>query len=342
MGWMRALRSLEAAARRHAREMDRQQRHLTRLNYQQAKSQAKYDAIQSAVSEVQEYEDLVGLLTGIGRECGASINWQKESQLPEPVAPEQRWEYKAAAEAALEAYKPGIFERIFGSPEKKRYNLSKEAFEAGQLDEKLHIIAHERYVSEWENWKERLDLSQRVLGGELEVYGEILKELSPFACLDEVGSHFSFTFTGKLICAVEIDVNDISIVPRLTKTLTATGKVKESAMPSSKRLDIYQDYVCGALFRVARELFSLLPLRFVIGTAFCMRINSSTGHLERVCLVSAAFRPETLNGIDFNQVDFSDATQRFPHRMEFSRKTGFEPVLPQEISEFDLSDLSVQ
>lgn len=202
-----------------------------------------------------------------------------------------------------------------------------------------YSLDRQEYRAVWQNWEQQTHLARQVLAGDLHVYAEVLQEVSPFEALHEVGSEFSFAFESPLTCCVDVDVLDQTIVPTEIKALTPTGKLTSRAMPVTRKFEIYQDYVCGAIFRAARESFSLLPLRFVISSAYCELLNLSNGLHERVCIASVGARRETTDDVDFDHVDFSEAMTRFPHRMEFNKRSGFRPVKAFILEDFDLSDL---
>jgi hypothetical protein len=80
------------------------------------------------------------------------------------------------------------------------------------------------------------------------------------------------------------------------------------------------------VLRVARETFALLPVEIVIVTAMGEVLNSATGHVEELPILSAAIPRATLQRLNFAMLDASDSLRNFVHRMDFKKTRGFVPV----------------
>lgn len=97
-------------------------------------------------------------------------------------------------------------------------------------------------------------------------------------------------------------------------------------MPKGRFYELYQDYVCSCILRVARELFALLPIEMVIIHAIGNLLNSKTGHLEDKPIISVATPRKTLETFNFEMLDPSDSMENFVHKMTFKKTKGFEAV----------------
>jgi hypothetical protein len=97
--------------------------------------------------------------------------------------------------------------------------------------------------------------------------------------------------------------------------------------------EVYQDYVCGAVLRVANELCALLPVESVLVTAVDDMLDSSTGKLRQQALLSILVPRSTLEALNLELVDPSDALANFIHRMSFKKTTGFSPIEPLTIND---------
>lgn len=226
----------------------------------------------------------------------------------------------------ITSYVPSFMDKTFGSPHKRKQELAQAVEDARAADYQDYTQAHSRYTEQWHLWKEKKELSERVEAGDLVVYEEILKEIGPFTSLKNIANGFRFWFADQYRGGVEVDVKGEHVVPDEIKLLTSTGKLTKKAMPVTRKWEIYQDYVCGCMFRGAREIFSLLPVQFLITSAHSVLVNPRNGRHERMCLGSFAIHRDSLHHIDFRHVDFSEAAKTFVHRMNFSKRTGFEPV----------------
>lgn len=309
------IRSLQAAHNRSLRH----------AAYERKLAQRRANEDQAA-AEVEDFNDLIDFLTGVGRECGDPIDWKGLLQAQEPVAPELTNSRESAAMHEFTSYVPSLMDKTIGSPHQKKQELAKAVEEARATDYKEYSEAHQRYVEQWHFWQQRRELTEKVLSGDLTIYKEVLDEVGPFASLKHIADGFRFGFADQYRADVEVDVKGENVVPDEVKMLTSTGKLTKKPMPASRKWEIYQDYVCGCMFRGAREIFSLLPVQFLITSAHRVLVNPRNGRHERMCLGSIAIHRESLDHIDFRHVDFSEATKSFVHTMNFSKRTGFEPV----------------
>lgn len=97
-------------------------------------------------------------------------------------------------------------------------------------------------------------------------------------------------------------------------------------MPKSRFYELYQDYVCGTALRLANEMLAMLPLAAVIVTAVDQLLNPATGHVEQQPILSLAVPRATMEALNLEGVDPSDAMVNFVHKMKFLKTKGFQPV----------------
>jgi hypothetical protein len=316
MGYKATIRAIEAAQRRQQRDAQRRMRELER----QAKEQAKLSAIEQARLEVDTFENQLEVLLSVHKEQGETWDWTAIAASLPPPSPNRnsRNEQRAKQQAAI-------------LPAEHRQS-AQVVFEQARLkdDEEFHRIsqAYSEQMAEWEKLK---SLARRILAGEHKAFTETLVELNPFAEISDLGSAIHFTVhTVKLIDCV-LKVNGKQAIPTELKTLTASGKVSVKLMPKGRFHEIYQDYVCGCVLRVARELFALFPVDTVLVTASVDAPDSRTGHITEQPVLSVAIPRAVAARLDFAQLDPSDAMENFQHRGDFkaSRKTeAFQPITP--------------
>ena len=111
-------------------------------------------------------------------------------------------------------------------------------------------------------------------------------------------------------------------------------KLSVKKMPKTKYFGLYQDYVCGCAIRVAREVFALLPTDMVIVNVIGEILNTKTGYLEEVPILSVSIPKETLLKLNLEMLDPSDAMDNFVHNMKFMKTKGFNPVERIDKSKF--------
>jgi hypothetical protein len=142
-------------------------------------------------------------------------------------------------------------------------------------------------------------------------------------------------------------VNGRQAIPSEVKTLTASGKISVKPMPKGRFHELHQDYLCGCVLRVAREVFALLPVETLLLTAVADSFDSGTGQKVEQPVLSLAMPRATIARLDFDRLDPSDSMENFLHRgdLKASRKSeGFQPVTPltpSDIPATSVDDLGI-
>lgn len=335
MSWNQTLRSIEAAARRHEREsrarfreIQRQSKHLERLSTKER-----------AQIEVNAFTSQIEVLTSIHKECGRYWNWKVLAEAPQPVAPVQQQRRAGEVIARRDAYSPGFLDKLLGKAAKQAEAFALELEVAARADEHEYnelAATHERELAQWQD---QTHLAREVLAGNSDAYSRVLSELAPFSELSDLGSLLTFYVRSASMIEVSVSVNADRVIPSEVKSLTATGRVSSKAMPKALFNEVYADYVAGCLLRVAREAFALLPLEMVLATAWADIFDSRTGHTENLPILSSAMSRSTLEKLNFERLDPSDAMANFLHRGDFvaSRKSGaFAPIVPLNVADLSM------
>ena len=115
-------------------------------------------------------------------------------------------------------------------------------------------------------------------------------------------------------------------MPNNNLSLTKTGKLSEKAMSKTMYYDITQDYVCSCAIRLAREMFSLLPVKSVLVHAVDEILDTSTGYETDATILSVLFNRDGFENINFDRIDASDFVSTFEMKMKFAKTAGFKPV----------------
>lgn len=329
MGWRGALRSIAAAQRRAERESARRYRELEK---QRAQLQKLEEKVQAA-HEVECHLNLVARLTSIQTECGDPVDWQSIYDRPSPEQPSVDHTREQAAQRRLEAYEPGWFDKLFRRIEHKRESLNQAVLQARADDSAATEQARAKYLTDTEDWKEQHDLAGRVLNLEPDALRDAVQELEPFSELQLLGSRVEMNFHRDGLAEVTLHVNGDDVVPKESKTLLKSGKLSVKKMPAGQFWEIYQDYVAGAVLRVARELCATVPVRLVFVTAVAVLLNPANGHLEEQPILSVKIPRDTLARLNFTALDPSDALSNFVHVAEFRRTKGLGPVRRLAVTE---------
>ena len=139
---------MEQAARESARE---------------AKRAAKEYAQQQAMDEVGRFEAYLEALTTLHADYGDAWDWQADSTTPPPVQPTPRSVAETAARAELEAYRPGLLDRISGEAGRRRADLENTLNRAIAFDHEQNQQALAAYRIDYLVWQTEVGLAPGVL-----------------------------------------------------------------------------------------------------------------------------------------------------------------------------------
>lgn len=329
MTWRGTLRSMQAASRRAEREAQRRQRQLEKEQVRVGRMQE----LERASYEVATYENRVELLRSAHKECGERWDWEGLAAQAPPTEPSLGHDIEERAHARLENYNPSLLDKAFRRIEAKQRQLVEEVEEAIRLDESEFHQALDTFQEAHADWEDTRNLALRILSGDPGAYVEAIEEANPFADITSLGSSFDFQVEDQSIIRTAFHVNSNEVIPSEIKSLLRSGKLSVKQMPKSQFNELYQDYMTSCILRVAREVFALLPVEFVVATAFGTLLNTQTGHVEDQPIVSTAISRKTLGKLNMNSVDPSDSMGNFIHRMNFNSRKGFSAVTPINASE---------
>ena len=322
MGLKGTLRSLSAMQRQSEREALKKQRELEKQRTLLEKMQEQ----ERSAYEVQVYENDIDVLISIHKDCGVDWNWELVQAIDPPSKPIKYNANERLAQSNFEAYQPGLMDKILKRIEIKRNKLFVVVEENKRKDEQVYQEALEEYEKKYSEWKEIRELSIRILSGDIAAFTDAIKQIDPFSEINRIGSEITFEVNDDYLVEATLFVNRQDVIPNETKTLLKSGRLSVKKMTKTKFYELYQDYVCGAVLRIARELFALLPVNMVIVTAQGELLNTKTGHLEEQPIVSVAIPKETLNRLNFDMLDPSDSMDNFLHKMKFLKTKGFQKV----------------
>ena len=328
---LKSLKQIEAAQRRAERESRKQQRELER----QQKEINKMEEIERATYEVQVYENDIAVITSIHKECGNDWNWESILLSNPPTEPLKTDDHEKAANNNLTYYQPGFGDKLLRRGDKKRLELQKAIEIAQEDDNQEYANSIQQYERELDYWKLTHDLAERIQAKDIDAYIESIEQLGSFEEISELGSNINFKVERTNLVEANLNIHDAEIIPTESKSLLKSGKLSVKNMPKTKYYGLYQDYVCSCAIRIAREVFALLPTDLVIVNVIGEILNSKTGYLEEVPILSVAVPEETLQNLNLDMIDPSDSMDNFVHNMKFMKTKGFNPVEKLDKSQFD-------
>lgn len=326
MGWKGTLRSMKASARKSERNSQRRQRDL-----QKRKAEfTKMEALEQAKYEVEVYENQIDVLLSVHKECGEEIDWESFINRAEPAQPQQNDNAESAARNREQTYKPGFFARLFKLESKQRKKLLDSIETAKQADKDRFSQDTQDWQYEHRGWQDEQSLARRIISGDSQAKLDAIKMLDPLSDISLLGTSVNFSVGSNGIVDVSLSVHGSRVIPSEVKSLLQSGKLSTKKMPVGKYNELLQDYVCSCALRVGRELLSILPDEMVVVTAVDSILNSATGHVETLPILSVAFSRQTLKSLNIEHLDPSDTMKNFLHNMSFKKTTGFSPVLRVE------------
>ena len=265
--------------------------------------------------EVEAYENRIEVIKSVHKECSEPYDWESIKSSPPPFQPGAIGPNEKEALQALNNYKPSWRDKLFNRVEARKAILKQDVEKARDLDQQ-----------EYGDWEKLVNLADRILSGDSAAYLQVIEELNPFDDINELGTMLNFSTNNPNYIEVTVNVHSDEVIPSEVKSLTKTGKLSVKPMPKTKFYELYQDYVCSCVLRIAREVFAILPVKKVYIHAIGEVLNSATGHIEEAPILSVIIPRESLSRLNFDYIDCSDAMQNFIHNMKFRKTKGFDAV----------------
>jgi hypothetical protein len=315
-----------AAERRQEREAQRRFRDLER----QAKEQAKLSAIEQARLEVETFDNKLELLLSIHKDQRDVCDWNAiAASLPRPRPLRNSYHEEKAKQLASVA------------PARQRESSQVLVEQARLQDEREYQTATREYSEHMARFENRTSMARRIIAGELDAYNEALAELNPFAEMSNLGSAVYVTVHTVKLAECVLKVNGMQAIPKDVKTLTSGGKVSVKPMPKRRFHEVYQQYLCSCVLRVSREIFALFPLNALLVTAAADALDTRTGQTNEQPVLSVFMARSAVDCLNFDQLNPTDAVERFQHRGDFNamrKSETFQPIRP--LTPSDVSQIS--
>ncbi|MET0464086.1 MAG: hypothetical protein ABW007_13070 [Chitinophagaceae bacterium] len=315
------MRASAASYRRSARAANQSAREAAK----KYREQKKKEDIADAAAAVKEYTEYITVLKSVHKEAADPVNWEEILDDVPPTAPEKTSTNEDAAKRKLATYKPSAIDKLFGLAGSKKRKLEKAVATGRANDEQQYKAA----VTKSEEDARELEFLQAtgkgILNKDIHAYKAAIDYYEPFSEIAELGSKLDMEFREDN-GTIDLRVNGLDIIPDYVLSQTSTGKLSRKNMPVGKFQELYQDYVCSAVLRVAREVLAVIPLNYVVVNASGSLFDSATGHEGEHTLVSVVITPEKLASLNYATLDPSDSMKNFHHHMKFAKTGGFSPV----------------
>lgn len=137
---------------------------------------------------------------------------------------------------------------------------------------------------ERDKWIFLKGISHRILSGDIDAYLETIEKMRPVDDLLDYGSQFEFGTDSPKSMEVEFQINQ-----------------HNDMLSDGTNSALYNEYVAACTIRVARDLFALLPVRYVI-------VHAQSGEKS---VLEAKFDKNILQTIDFEHREAIDIIEMF-------------------------------
>jgi len=308
------------------REAKRRQRELEK----QAKERSKLSVLEQAKLEVETFNNELDVLLSIHKEGTDSTDWLGIANLPPPIPPIRQ---------SNNAFRERLRFAVMNGEGSHLQRIE----QARTQDDTEFQSEQSQYAKDYAAWQVENSTARRVLNHDHTAYISALELKNPFAELSVLGSALRLTAHSPKLIECVIRSQGKQTIPSEVKTLTSSGKLSVRPMPRQRFINIYQDYVCGCILRVSRDIFACLPIDTLLISAIVDAVDGKTGQPEERPIISAIINRSQLSALNFDRLDPSDAVLGFEHRgnLKASRTTGeFEYVprlTPSDIQKEGLS-----
>ena len=331
MGIKGFIRSSVVIARRSERVQQKRNRDAA-IRYKELLKEQDFTDVAQAI---ESYNSYVSILKSVHKDCNDSFSWQEIINEPQPVEPQRKNNNEKEAEKKYLSYKPSIFDKLLGNKEKKSQNLFAAIDKAKEKDKDEYTSELSLYEDYSETWIKSQKIAKGVIQNDDKSYRDAFEYFNPLADVQELGTSINLNFETNNLTAT-LNINGENVIPNFVVSQLKTGKLSKKPMPKGQFYELYQDYVCGCVLRIAREIYAFLPIKMLVIDVKGEILNSVTGHLENMPILSIAIPKETLDKLNFNNIDPSDSFRNFKHNMKFAKTSGFQIV--DTISVLDLTN----
>jgi hypothetical protein len=280
-----------------------------------AKEQERQNQLRLARESAEESKARIEELKSAHKACSAPIDWRAlAASLPPAPVSLTHWAERSADRRtrlltlfeAPSAQLPNMVSAL--AEDSDRFHSAQQAFQEDALEQ-----------------ADSNALAQGILQGDSKSYRRVLREISYNSMAPPGGIAVDFEIHSPHLVEAKITAQGSAILPPEVQTLTSTGKLSTKAMPRIQFVELYQDYVCSWVLRVAREVHALLPVKAVLITAY-----SADGLPALSPVLSTIIHRKQMEKLPFDTLDPSDALDGLQTRTNFkaSRRTGaFQPIV---------------
>jgi len=292
---------------------------------QKFKRQQQAQSIADIEETLTTYHEYCTILQTVHTYPPVHVNWEQISQCKQPEEPTEKHYNEEKAKARLANYKPTVYDKLFGTPQKEINRLENYIDQARFKDVVENQRKKQQYEEELNTWLALKQLCTGFEQGELKAHKDALHFFNPFALVEALGAQVGFHLDGD-----KIDF-DVYINPETTIPDYEFNKVSNAALLkcklSKKAFNTYlKNHICSVALKIARETSDLIPVQQIRTNIYFKTVDElQQTNCERV--MSILFTADKLAELDYEHSNLNALLIEFRRELHFNTYQGFEPVL---------------
>ncbi|OHB33357.1 MAG: hypothetical protein A2882_03260 [Phenylobacterium sp. RIFCSPHIGHO2_01_FULL_70_10] len=226
------------------------------------------------------------------------------------------------ARRALNAYRPGWLEQLFGSDREKRRQLAARVAEAVTQDEQ----AYREAWREAQKHNGEIDFACKLAELDMRTINEALSEHTTLPAAYDAVDRFRFCSPAKGRFQIQIEAHDLAGLPCEEAERQPGGRAVFRPMPRGRLHQLHGANVCASALRFAVEMLGFLPLDEVEVVTHCDLRNPNTGLFERHPILQMKLTHAVAARTPFEKAEPIALAAQVGARMNWTLQAGFSPI----------------
>lgn len=268
------------------------------------------------LSEVESFNNSIGYITSFHKECDYDYNWNEIVNRPSPLNNEGKGINEIETQQTLENYVPGFFENSFKFLKNRKIKTLENNIIAGKEKDK----------QSYDDWKKLSNQGKSILDGDLDAYTDLIQDVEFSSNLIGFVPNFQLKTKSSDMMTIDFDINIEDVIPESYKTLTSTGRLSIKKYNKTSYYSLIQQYVCSFAFRIARNIFGLLPIKTTLINIQTNTLDTQTGNMVKNTILSVKMDRTIFQSLNMESIVPVDALNNFDHNIKFLKTKGFQPI----------------
>jgi deoxyadenosine/deoxycytidine kinase len=327
---LNALYGLSGMAARSARRSVRRQRAYQKLMIKAEIREEKLKKAQEVLDEAnglfKDYNSQIRFLTNLHLDPVEETDWSKVRDMPAPIIPQKESLFERIAKDKFDNYRPNLFIVLFRRVEKVKSKLKAKIEVAEMQDEEKYNRLISEYEAKYNNWKSNVSLAEKILSKNKKAYESVIQQKLQSLSNKGIPVVLKIAESDSALSKFVIKINSKKNIPEESVSLLKSGKASIKPIPSLKYNSIHKDHMLSLVFRVAKEVFCLLPIDMLHLVVKEYVSTSSSGADKFVPVFEIVFSRSEFTKLDMETVIISDEINNFRHCIKFKKSAGFTTI----------------